>query len=103
MFTYGFFGYFGTNFVLALIHMFDAFVAMTVTTCRKIVTIALSFLLFPKPFSIQYIIAGSLVFSGVSLQIFHKNTLIFYHYIYKLTGIDLNRKKALQAINYKVV
>jgi hypothetical protein len=35
---------------------------MTITSFRKVLTIALSFVLFPKPFTIQYAISALLVF-----------------------------------------
>lgn len=46
-------GYLGIQFVLTLVRMCGATLAATVTTARKAVTIALSFLFFSKPFSIQ--------------------------------------------------
>ncbi|XP_072008664.1 adenosine 3'-phospho 5'-phosphosulfate transporter 2 isoform X2 [Engystomops pustulosus] len=46
-------GYFGISFVLALIKVFGALVAVTVTTGRKAMTIVLSFLFFAKPFTIH--------------------------------------------------
>lgn len=56
-FGYGFLfslsGYLGIQFVLALVRSSGAPLAATVTTARKAVTIAFSFLLFSKPFTIQ--------------------------------------------------
>jgi adenosine 3'-phospho 5'-phosphosulfate transporter B3 len=46
-------GYFGVNVVLTLVKEFGALVAVTVTTCRKAITIVLSFILFAKPFTFQ--------------------------------------------------
>ncbi|RMZ94283.1 adenosine 3 -phospho 5 -phosphosulfate transporter 2 isoform X2 [Brachionus plicatilis] len=46
-------GYFGVNVVLTLVKRFGALIAVTVTTCRKAITIVLSFILFAKPFSMQ--------------------------------------------------
>lgn len=46
-------GYLGIQIVLTLVRTCGAFVAVTVTTCRKAVTIILSFLLFSKPFTFQ--------------------------------------------------
>lgn len=46
-------GYLGIQFVLTLVRTCGATLAATVTTARKAVTIALSFLFFSKPFSIQ--------------------------------------------------
>lgn len=46
-------GYFGISFVLALIKIFGALLAVTVTTGRKAMTVVLSFLFFAKPFTFQ--------------------------------------------------
>ncbi|XP_031620784.1 adenosine 3'-phospho 5'-phosphosulfate transporter 2 [Contarinia nasturtii] len=65
-------GYLGIQFVLTLVRTCGATLAATVTTARKAVTIALSFLFFSKPFSIEYIWAGLLVVLGIYLNIFSK-------------------------------
>jgi len=44
-----------------------------VTTCRKAVTIAFSFIFFAKPFTYQYLWAGLLVSVGIYLNLFSKN------------------------------
>lgn len=46
-------GYLGIQVVLTLVRTCGAFAAVTVTTCRKAVTIIISFLFFSKPFAIQ--------------------------------------------------
>ncbi|XP_075069146.1 adenosine 3'-phospho 5'-phosphosulfate transporter 2 isoform X1 [Mixophyes fleayi] len=66
-------GYFGISFVLALIKLFGALLAVTVTTGRKAMTIVLSFLFFAKPFTFQYIWAGLLVVLGIFLNVYSKN------------------------------
>uniref|UniRef100_UPI00398EE638 adenosine 3'-phospho 5'-phosphosulfate transporter 2 isoform X2 n=1 Tax=Pristiophorus japonicus TaxID=55135 RepID=UPI00398EE638 len=66
-------GYFGISFVLALIKLFGALVAVTVTTGRKAMSIGLSFLFFSKPFTFHYIWAGLLVLLGIFLNIYSKN------------------------------
>nr|XP_033790601.1 adenosine 3'-phospho 5'-phosphosulfate transporter 2 [Geotrypetes seraphini]XP_033790602.1 adenosine 3'-phospho 5'-phosphosulfate transporter 2 [Geotrypetes seraphini]XP_033790603.1 adenosine 3'-phospho 5'-phosphosulfate transporter 2 [Geotrypetes seraphini] len=66
-------GYFGISFVLALIKLFGALVAVTVTTGRKAVTIILSFFFFAKPFTFQYIWSGLLVVFGIFLNVYSKN------------------------------
>ena len=47
--------------------------AVTVTTCRKAVTIGLSFMFFTKPFSLQYLWSGVLVLVGIYLNLLSKN------------------------------
>ncbi|XP_069776953.1 adenosine 3'-phospho 5'-phosphosulfate transporter 2 isoform X2 [Narcine bancroftii] len=66
-------GYFGISFVLALIKLFGALVAVTVTTGRKAMTIGLSFLFFSKPFTFHYLWSGLLVLIGIFLNIYSKN------------------------------
>uniref|UniRef100_A0A3P8YYH0 Adenosine 3'-phospho 5'-phosphosulfate transporter 2 n=2 Tax=Esox lucius TaxID=8010 RepID=A0A3P8YYH0_ESOLU len=66
-------GYFGISFVLALIKLFGALVAVTVTTGRKAMTIILSFMFFSKPFTFQYIWGGLLVLLGIFLNVYSKN------------------------------
>lgn len=66
-------GYFGISFVLALIKLFGALVAVTVTTGRKAMTIVLSFMFFSKPFTFQYIWGGLLVLFGIFLNVYSKN------------------------------
>lgn len=46
-------GYLGIQFVLTLVRTCGATLAATVTTARKAITIALSFVFFTKPFSLQ--------------------------------------------------
>lgn len=77
--TYGYavifsvFGYLGVNVVLSLVKTFGALIAVTVTTCRKAVTIILSFIFFTKPFTYQYIWSGLIVIIGIYLNVYSKN------------------------------
>ncbi|XP_010595873.1 adenosine 3'-phospho 5'-phosphosulfate transporter 2 isoform X2 [Loxodonta africana] len=66
-------GYFGISFVLALIKIFGALLAVTVTTGRKAMTIVLSFMFFTKPFTFQYVWSGLLVVLGIFLNVYSKN------------------------------
>ncbi|XP_043544526.1 adenosine 3'-phospho 5'-phosphosulfate transporter 2 isoform X2 [Chiloscyllium plagiosum] len=66
-------GYFGISFVLALIKLFGALVAVTVTTGRKAMTIGLSFFFFAKPFTFHYLWSGIVVLLGIFLNIYSKN------------------------------
>lgn len=65
-------GYLGIQIVLTLVQCCGAFVAATVTTCRKAVTILISFLFFYKPFTFQYVWSGLLVVIGIYLNIYSK-------------------------------
>jgi len=66
-------GYFGISYVLTLVRVFGALVAVTVTTCRKAVTIVLSFIFFTKPFTVTYVWAGMIVLFGIGVNIYEKN------------------------------
>lgn len=66
-------GYLGVNVVLNLVKIYGALIAVTVTTCRKAITICLSFILFTKPFTIQYVWSGFIVVIGIYLNIYSKN------------------------------
>ncbi|XP_063981790.1 adenosine 3'-phospho 5'-phosphosulfate transporter 2 [Diachasmimorpha longicaudata] len=65
-------GYLGIQIVLTLVQTNGAFVAVTVTTCRKAMTILLSFLFFYKPFTMQYVWSGMIVLLGVYLNVHSK-------------------------------
>lgn len=65
-------GYLGIQIVLTLVRTCGAFVAVTVTTCRKAVTIIISFMLFSKPFTFQYLWSGLLVVFGIYLNLYSK-------------------------------
>jgi len=72
LFLFSLTGYIGVKFVLRLVQNFGALLAVTVTTCRKIVTIALSFVLFNKPFSQWYLLGGVLVVVGIFMNVHSK-------------------------------
>lgn len=66
-------GYLGLVSVLTLVKSFGALIAVTVTTCRKAITIILSFIFFTKPFTIHYVWSGFIVILGIMLNIYSKN------------------------------
>lgn len=74
-FIFSFTGYLGLIVVLSLVKSFGALIAVTVTTCRKAITIILSFMFFTKPFTQQYIWSGLLVVLGIYLNVYSKNKL----------------------------
>lgn len=71
-FVFSLTGYLGIQIVLTLVRTCGAFVAVTVTTCRKAVTIIFSFLFFSKPFVFQYVTSGCLVVAGIYLNMYSK-------------------------------
>ncbi|XP_017128180.1 adenosine 3'-phospho 5'-phosphosulfate transporter 2-like [Drosophila elegans] len=76
-------GYLGIQFVLALVGSSGAPMAATVTTARKAVTIAFSFVLFSKPFTLQYLWSGLIVAMGIYLNAYSKRN--------KLTLADIRQ------------
>ncbi|XP_026805206.1 adenosine 3'-phospho 5'-phosphosulfate transporter 2 [Rhopalosiphum maidis] len=87
IFLFSLSGFFGVQAVLALIRTCGALVAVTVTTCRKAVTIVISFLLFSKPFTFQYVWAGLLIVLGIYLNVLGKTN----HFDFKM--IFMNSSK----------
>jgi len=66
-------GYVGLQFVLEMIRLFGAFTTVAVTTGRKALTIIISFLLFEKPFVMQYLWSGFIVIAGILLNVYSRN------------------------------
>jgi len=67
-------GYFGILFVLGLVKISSALTTVIVTSCRKALTVVLSFLLFVKPLSVYHVLGFIVFFSGVALNVYHKNS-----------------------------
>eukprot|EP00761_Pharyngomonas_kirbyi_P012271 gb/GECH01012298.1/.p1 GENE.gb/GECH01012298.1/~~gb/GECH01012298.1/.p1 ORF type:complete len:328 (+),score=43.76 gb/GECH01012298.1/:1-984(+) len=67
-------GFVGVMFFMAMMKRFGAFAAVTTTSCRKVVTLLLSFVVFPKPVTPMFGLAVGLVFSGVAVNIFSKHS-----------------------------
>lgn len=63
--------------VVKMIQEFGVVASTFVTTLRKILSILLSFLIFPKPFSSKYILALIVFVLGISMQV-NLTTLILY-------------------------
>uniref|UniRef100_A0A8C8T2R3 Adenosine 3'-phospho 5'-phosphosulfate transporter 2 n=2 Tax=Peromyscus maniculatus bairdii TaxID=230844 RepID=A0A8C8T2R3_PERMB len=88
-------GYFGISFVLALIKIFGALLAVTVTTGRKAMTIVLSFIFFAKPFTFQYVWSGLLVVLGIFLNVYSKNMdKVRLPSVYNLMNKAMDMKKS---------
>lgn len=93
-------GYCGVNIVLTLVKSFGALIAVTVTTCRKAITIILSFMFFAKPFTFQYVWSGLIVVLGIYLNVYSKNKdswdtylLIKYNEVKSLLGYHRTYRK----------
>lgn len=65
-------GYFGMQIILTFIRRFGAFITVTVTSFRKVISIVISFLAFSKPFTMAYVYSGSLVLTGIYLNLLSK-------------------------------
>ncbi|KAK6630860.1 Adenosine 3'-phospho 5'-phosphosulfate transporter 2 [Polyplax serrata] len=91
-------GYLGVQIVLTLVKSSGAFAAATVTTCRKAVSIVLSFVFFSKPFTINYFWSGLLVLLGIYLNINAKNNRnvtakeLLSRWLYKLDFLGIFKR-----------
>ncbi|XP_075215801.1 adenosine 3'-phospho 5'-phosphosulfate transporter 2-like isoform X1 [Lycorma delicatula] len=74
-------GYLGIQIVLTLVRICGALGAVTITTCRKAITIVLSFLFFAKPFTFQYVWSGLLIVLAIYLNILSKSNKEFILYL----------------------
>lgn len=65
--------YWAIQFHIRIVQRYGSVVAVLVSNLRKIGTIALSFLVFPKPFSWFYVWGTILVFGGVTITAYVKD------------------------------
>ncbi|XP_055357034.1 adenosine 3'-phospho 5'-phosphosulfate transporter 2-like [Paramacrobiotus metropolitanus] len=70
---FGITGYVGVQMVLTMVISFGAFIAMSVTTFRKALSIVVSFIAFTKPFTLQYLWAGFIILFGIYLNVYSRN------------------------------
>ena len=70
---YSIVGYSGENFVLGMLKRFGALTTVMTTSFRKLMTILLSFVLFPKPFVAGHALGIFLVFGGIAASVYAKN------------------------------
>lgn len=77
-------GYLGIQVVLTLVRSTGATTAVTVTTARKAASIAVSFIFFAKPFTMQYVWSGMIIVLGIYLNVYSKRS--------KLTLSDVKKK-----------
>jgi solute carrier family 35 (adenosine 3'-phospho 5'-phosphosulfate transporter), member B3 len=70
--------------VLTLVRSTGATTAVTVTTARKAMSIAVSFIFFTKPFTMQYVWSGMIIVLGIYLNLYSKRS--------KLTLSDIQKK-----------
>jgi adenosine 3'-phospho 5'-phosphosulfate transporter B3 len=67
-------GYVAVFFYLGLVQRFGVAVCIGVSALRKIATICLSFLVFPKPFTIMYVYGGGMVMAAILMTAYLKNS-----------------------------
>lgn len=68
MSIYTFLAYIAISFHMTLVKEYGSIVAVLVGNTRKVLTILLSFILFPKPFSFMYVIGIVLVFGSLIMH-----------------------------------
>lgn len=76
-------GYIGIQYVLSLIREYGALVAVSVTTTRKAVSIILSFIIFSKPFTFDYVWSGLIVVIGIYLNVLSKTSNFSFITLFK--------------------
>ncbi|XP_044269597.1 adenosine 3'-phospho 5'-phosphosulfate transporter 2 [Tribolium madens] len=89
-------GYLGIQIVLTLVRTCGAFAAVTVTTCRKAVTIIISFVFFSKPFTFQYLWSGLVVVLGIYLNLFSKKHPM------SMQDLEVFIERCIRAIKLKI-
>lgn len=67
-------GYLGIQVVLTLVKTVGATGAVSVTTLRKAMSIAVSFIFFEKPFTLQYVWSGLIIVLGIYLNLYSKRS-----------------------------
>ena len=64
---YGFCSYFGIAFLLMLIRVWGSAVGVAVTTLRKVVTVVISFIAFPKELTMGFVVSGVMVLASIAV------------------------------------
>ncbi len=67
-------GYVAVFFYLGLVQRFGVAVCIGVSALRKIATICLSFVVFPKPFTVMYLYGGVMVMAAILMTAYLKNS-----------------------------
>ena len=92
-------------------YRFGAVLAVTVTTSRKIITIIVSFILWPKPMTTKHILGGICFIFGLFIDVYSRNQdeeifVYLRHQVQsrwrKVTGDDLNVCIITNLSNYRV-
>eukprot|EP00474_Spongospora_subterranea_P000440 CRZ00898.1 hypothetical protein [Spongospora subterranea] len=96
-------GLVGELSVLALIEKFGVIEAVTVTSLRKMFTIILSFILFPKPIVPAHYIGTIAVFSGIALNVYVKNVSQIDRALFSILGRHRGKVKYLIVDNSSFV
>lgn len=71
------FVYIGVVFFVTLIKNFGAVFATNVTTVRKILTVLMSFVIYPKPWSVKYVYGLLLFVIGLTCELTAKRQMLF--------------------------
>lgn len=74
---FGISGFVGVFCLVYIIGRYSAVLAMILTSCRKVISLSLSYWLFPKPLTIHFIFASILVFGGVGLHTYSRVRFYF--------------------------
>ena len=66
--VYGATSFFGVTCFMGLTRLWGATAAVVATNARKILTVVLSFIIFPKPLGVSHVLSGFAIIGGVALH-----------------------------------
>lgn len=72
IFIYCFISYLGSVYVNKITKRYGILITLTITSTRKVLSIILSYIIFPKPIHFNHTIAIMLVFTGVFIRVYCK-------------------------------
>jgi len=91
--------YVAIGFHMNVVKRFGGVVAVFVGNSRKAMTIVISYLVFPKPFTFYYAVGAVLVFGGVVMNVVIKDKQKQAKQVLKANHSDANIDQALQQVS----
>ncbi|KAG2379225.1 hypothetical protein C9374_007364 [Naegleria lovaniensis] len=81
IFIYCFISYLGSVYVNKITKKYGILITLTITSTRKVLSIILSYIIFPKPIHFNHTIAIMLVFTGVFIRVYCKQKRAIDQYL----------------------
>lgn len=95
MIAYSTLSYMGVQFVHTMTKLFGILVTLTVTSSRKVASVMLSYIIFPKPLTFYHSLAICFIFGGIFMRIYNKNKSLIDSHVAYLYLKYLRRKSAI--------